>query len=101
MNFNRSSPKFEKLIPYFIKDYPDAKEETDPSFPTPFGPIIQQIFLVESDNAQDLATRRYLVGILVLIGSTLSTWMSKRQDSIASSTYVANFSALRTATEEA
>ena len=27
MNFNRSSPKFEKLIPDFIKDYPSAKEE--------------------------------------------------------------------------
>ena len=33
MKFNRTSPKFEKLRPDFLEDYPDAKEELDPSFP--------------------------------------------------------------------
>ena len=37
MDFNRSTSKFERLKTEFIKDYPDAKEEMDPSFPTPLG----------------------------------------------------------------
>ena len=57
MNFNRSSPKFENLKPDFIKDYPDTKEEMDTLFPTPFVPILQQIFLVDSYHAHDLAKR--------------------------------------------
>ena len=101
MDFNRSSPKFEKLKPNFIKDYPDTKEKMDPSFPTPFGPILQQTFLVNSDNAHDLLTRIFLTGLLCYVGSTSSTWMSKRQGRIASSTYAAELSALRTTTKEA
>ena len=63
--------------------------------------ILQKIFIIDSDHGHDLATRRYLTGLLSYDSSTPSTWMSKRQGSIASSTYVAEFSALRTATEEA
>ena len=32
--FKRSSPDFSKLIVNFLKDYPDAKEELDPGFPS-------------------------------------------------------------------
>ena len=101
MNFNRSSPKFEKLIPDFLKDYPDAKEELDPSFPKNFGPILQQKFLVDSDHAHDLVTRKYLICLLGNVVNTPSTWMSKCQVNITSSIYATEFSALRTATDEA
>ena len=98
---DRSTPKFEKLIPDFLNDYPDASEEMDPSFPEIFGPILQTTILVDSDHAHDLKTRRSLTGLLAFVGSTPVMWLSKRQGSIASSTYAAEFSALRTATEEA
>ena len=100
MNFNRSSPKFRKLVPGFIKDHPDAKEELYPGFYGSFGTVLQYSFLVDSDHAHDLATRWYLTG-LGFIGSIPSMGMSKQQGSIASSTYAAKLSALRTAIEEA
>ena len=101
MKFNRTSPKFEKLRPDFLEDYPDAKEQLDPSFPNSFGPVMETTITVDSDHAHDQKTRRSLTGLLAFVGSTPVVWMSKRQGSIASSTYAAKFSALRTATEEA
>jgi len=101
MNFARNEPDFKTLIPDFLKDYPDAKEELDPGFPPSFGPILETSILVDSDHAHDKKTRRSLTGLLAFVGSTPVIWLSKRQGSIASSTYAAEFSALRTATEEA
>ena len=40
MKFNRTKPEFKKLIPDFMKDYPDAIEEVDPGFPLSFGPVL-------------------------------------------------------------
>ena len=57
--------------------------------------------LVDSDHAHDLVTRKSITGLLAYVGSTPVLWYAKRQGSIASSTYAAEFSALRTATEEA
>ena len=37
MKLNRSSPTFENVIPDFVKDYPGAKEEIYPSFPSTLG----------------------------------------------------------------
>ena len=101
MKFKRSSPDFPKLIIDFLKDSPDAKEELDLGFSTPFGTILESTILVDSDHAHDLLTRRSLTGHLGFVGSSLVTWSSRRQGYTASSTYAAEFSALRTATEEA
>lgn len=101
MEYSRSNPVYEDLIPDFLQDYPDASEEIDPSLPEPFGPPLQTTILVDSDHAHDKKTRRSLTGLLAFVGSTPISWFSKRQGSIASSTYAAEFSALRTATEEA
>jgi len=89
------------MIPDFLKDYPEASEEMDPGFLPSFGPIMKTIILVDSDHAHDKKTRRSLTGLIVFVGSTPVLWLNKRQGSIASSTYAAEFSALRTATEEA
>ena len=62
---------------------------------------METAILVDSDHAHDLKTRRSVTGLLAFVGSTPVMWMSKRQGAIASSTYAAEFSALRTATEEA
>mmetsp|Transcript_30752 Transcript_30752/g.36558 ORF Transcript_30752/g.36558 Transcript_30752/m.36558 type:complete len:126 (-) Transcript_30752:187-564(-) len=56
---------------------------------------------VDFDHAHDLKTRRSLTGLLAYVGSTPVLWKAMRQGSIASSTYAAEFSALRPATEEA
>ena len=101
LQFSRSTPNFESLIPDFLQDYPEASEELDSSMPKSFGPILSTTILVDADHAHDKKTRRSLTGLLAFVGSTPVTWYSKRQGSIASSTYAAEFSALRTATEEA
>ena len=98
---DRTAPDFDKLIPDFLQDYPDAKEEIASHFPKMFGPIMDTTILVDADHAHDKATRKSITGLLAFVGSTPVLWLSKRQGSIASSTYAAEFSALRTATEEA
>ena len=100
MKFNRTAPNFQKLIPDFIKNYPDAIEEMDASFPSIFGPLLQIVFLVDADYAHDLKTHRSTTGLNGYLGSKLVILCSKRQDSIASSTYSAEFSALHMAIEE-
>ena len=89
------------LLPDFLEDDPHATEELDPSFPDPFGPVLQTSILVDSDHGRDKKTQCSLTGLCAFIGLTLVHWLSKRQGSIASSTYAAEFSALCTATEEA
>ena len=101
MDFTRIHPEFEKLRPDFLQDYPHAIEELDKSFPPSFGPVMQTTILVDSDHAHDKVTLRSLTGLLAYVGSTPTNWFAKRQGCIASSTYAAEFSALRTATEEA
>ena len=101
MIFKRDELDYTVLIPDFLKDYPEASEEMDPGFPPSFGPILETTILVDSDHAHDKKTRRSLTGLIVFVGSTPVLWLSKRQGSIASSTYAAEFSALRTGTEEA
>ena len=77
MQFTRSSPNFKKLIPDFLKDYDGAKEELDPGFPTVFGPILETTILVDSDHAHDLATRKFLTGLLAYVGSSPVNYFSK------------------------
>jgi hypothetical protein len=101
LEFARANPDFKKLIPDIIQDHPDAKEELDPGFPKVFGTVMETTILVDSDHAYDLATRCSITGLLSYVGSTPVTWTSNRQGSITSSTYAAEFSALRTVTEEA
>ena len=101
MEYERHEPQYESLIPDFLQDYPDAKEEVDPNFPAPYWHPLETTILVDSDHAHDKRTRRSLTGLIVFVGSTPVYWISKKQSTIASSTYTAEFSTLHTATEEA
>ena len=101
MIFECISPDYEKLRPDFLRDYPDTKEELDPHFPDPYGLILQQTLLVDSDHAHNLVTHKSIIGLLGLVGSTLSFWSSKWQNTILLSTYAAEYYALHVTTEEA
>ena len=85
----------------FLKEYPDAREDRDPKEPDAYGQPLQTSVFFDANLAHDLATRRSITGILVFVGSTLVSWTSKRQGCIASSTYCAEFIAMRAAVEEA
>ena len=87
--------------PDFLDDYPDAKEDIDMQFPKPYGTELHSTVFFDADHAHDTVTRRSISGLLVFVGSTPVIWSSKRQGCIATSTYCAEFVAMRTAVEEA
>ncbi len=56
---------------------------------------------VDSDHAHhDQATRRSISGIIIFVGRTPVFYSSKRQGAISTSTYGAEFCAMKTAVEE-
>ena len=84
----------------FHAQYPDATEEIDTNLPPPLVEEIEITAFVDSDHAHDLVTRRSITGILILVGRTPVFILSKRQGAIETSTYGAEFCAMRTAVEE-
>jgi hypothetical protein len=92
-----STPSFH---PDFLEDYPDAKEEVALHMPTPYGKEMKMSVFFDADHAHDKKTRRSITGIILFVGSTPVLWSSKRQGCVASSTYCAEFIAMRTAVEE-
>ena len=87
--------------PDFLEDYPGACEDIDPNLPKAYGAELTTSIFFEADHAHDHVTRRSISGIIVFIGSTPVMWQSKRQRCIATSTYCAEFIAMRSAVEEA
>jgi hypothetical protein len=85
----------------FVEHYAYAREELDPRFPQPMGGELDITILFDSDHAHDKVTGRSISGIIVLVGSTPVIWKSKRQGAVQTSTYGAEFSVMRMATEEA
>ena len=84
----------------FEEAYPDAAEEIDAKVPQPRIDELEITVFVDSDLAHDRSTRRSITGLLILVGRTPVYFMSKRQGAIATSTYGAEFCAMRTAVEE-
>ena len=83
----------------FKELYPDVFEELDKRFLILFGPAIQSSIFFDSDHAHDLKTKRSCTRIIIYVGSTPVSWSSKRQTSIQTSSYGAEFMAGKTAHE--
>ena len=79
--------------------YVDATEELPTNAPPPRGNHVQVNCFVDSDHAGDKLTRRSQTGILLYCNSAPITWYSKRQTTVESSTFGAEFVALRIAAE--
>ena len=85
-----------------MKDlYPDAIEELDKNFPKGLGKPLQTAVFFDSDHGHDQLTKKSCTGLVVYVGRTPVMWSSKRQTSIQSSSYGAEFMAGRSACEEA
>ena len=82
------------------KFYPEASEEIDRRLPKPLVPEMSTTVFVDSDHAHDKVTRRSITGMIIFVGRTPVQGLSKRQGSIETSTYGAEFNAMRTASEE-
>ncbi len=84
----------------FLGQYAYAKEELDHRFPRPMGKELDVYVFFDSDHAHDKVTGRSILGVTVMVGSTPIIWKSKRQGAVQTSTYGAEFSAMRLATKE-
>jgi hypothetical protein len=93
--------EFEKDYVAELKEhYPDAVEEIDRKIPEPLFDELAITVFVDSDHAHDVVTRRSVTGLIIFVGRTPVFYSSKRQGAVETSTYGAEFCAMRTAAEE-
>jgi hypothetical protein len=85
----------------FDEQYAYDFEEIDERYPEPIGKELPVSIFFVSDHGHDRKTGRSISGVIVMVGCTHITWKSRRQGAIATSTYGAEFYAMKLATEEA
>ena len=81
--------------------YADSLLEDLSGAPTPMGKPVKISIFVDASLASMKDTMKSVTGVAIYIGDMLFRYSSKRQKSIATSTYSAEFVALRHAVEEA
>jgi hypothetical protein len=81
--------------------YGDVKETLPPNAPKPRGRDVIIRVYVDSDHAGEELTRRSRTGYIIYVNMAPVLWYSKRQGTIESSVFGAEFVAMRTATEAA
>ena len=79
--------------------YPDAREEIPANAPKPLGKAVQVTVFVDSEHAGDLITRHSWTGILIYVNRAPIIWYSKCQNSVETSTFGWDFTALKTGIE--
>jgi hypothetical protein len=79
--------------------FPDAEQEIPTDLPMSKGPKVRITVYVDADHAHDLVTRRSITGILMMLNNTPIRWVSKRQETLETSTYGLELVASRIATE--
>ena len=80
--------------------YGKVREEIPHDVPIPFGKKIVTVTFVDANLYHDLITGRAVTGVLHLINGTPIDWYSKRQDTVETATYGAEFVAAFIATEQ-
>jgi Reverse transcriptase (RNA-dependent DNA polymerase) len=95
-------PKYEtvKLKEDFGGQYQYFQEDLDPKFPEPIVPEMDINIFVDANHAHDKVTGRSVTGLFCFVGSTPVSWRSKRQASVQTSTFGAEFTTLKKAVEE-
>jgi hypothetical protein len=89
----------EEKEPDWTDFYKDAQEVIPPDMPEPLGKPVQITTFVDSDHAGDKVTRRSRTGVLIFLNSAPIVWYSKKQNSIESSTFGSEFTAMKTGVE--
>ena len=91
----------EKLEPDFGNQYADFVEDMDNKLPVQKMEELPITIFVDSNHGHDLVTEKSISGIIAFVGRTPIVWHSKRQGSVQSSTFGAEFIALKKGVEEA
>lgn len=84
----------------FGHQYSYFKEDLDERFPTPLLAELDINVFVDADHGHDKTTGRSISGLIITVGSTPIIWRSKRQSCVQTSTFGAEFTALKLAVEE-
>jgi hypothetical protein len=92
-------PTFPKQQVDWADFYPDAKEQLPPDMPAPRGKAVEMLCFVDADHAGDKVSRRSRTGVLIYLNRAPILWHSKKQNSIETSTFGSEFSALKVAVE--
>jgi len=79
--------------------YRDAKEAIPPNMPEARGHQVVVSCFVDANHAGDVKNRRSQTGILIFLNKAPIHWYSKKQATIESSTFGAEFCALRVGTD--
>jgi len=79
--------------------FPYAAEELSVRMPVPKGIEIPLVVYVDADHGDDRETRRSRTGLIAFLGNTPILAKSKRQTSVETSTFSAEFNAARTGAE--
>ena len=75
--------------------YGNIKEAIPPDAPEPRGKEVDLRMYVDSDHAGDPKTRRSRTGFFIFVNSALVMWMSKKQPTVETSVFGAEFVALK------
>jgi len=75
--------------------YGDVKEAIPENAPEPLGKEVDLSLYVDSDLAGDSKTRRSRTGYFIFVNSALIMWLSKRQATIETSVFGAEFVAMK------
>jgi hypothetical protein len=79
--------------------YGDVKEAIPPNMPKPKGKTLVVKLFVDSDHAADKLLRRSRTGFILYLNSAPIIWFSKRQGTIETSVFGAEFVAMRAGIE--
>jgi hypothetical protein len=84
----------------FGNQYSYFREEMDPRFPEPLFEEFDAHGFCDADHGHDQITGRSITGLFTVVCLTPMTWSSKRQKCVHTSTFGAEFTALKAAVEE-
>ena len=103
LSFDAAKPRVnEKWFQTYdwIDFYRDAKEPMPPDIPEPRGLEVVISCFVDANHAGNVKNRRSQTGVLIFVNKAPIHWYSKRQATVESSTFGAEFCAMRVATDQ-
>ena len=92
---------YEEILPDFGNQYADFVEEIDHNLPEIKMKELPINIFVDSNHGHDKVTGKSITGLMVFVGRTPISWSAKRQGAEQTSTFGAEFVALKKAVEEA
>jgi len=75
--------------------YADAEELIPPNMPEPLGNPVNIFAFVDANHAGNVVTRRSHTGIIIFVQNSPILWLSRRQNTVETSTFGSEFVAMR------